>query len=453
MDWCVDPKVPGAFEATSRAIEEHLSRRGVAIADSRAALQRARPAIDALATHHPYRLRLCWDGDAACLDVYRLDGTFLAGRELATGATSFPPSAETHRSSSPALGRVALGVSRPRQSVLDPDPGGMTLPATRDGFLAGVAAVVSRRSAHGPEGCAALAGAASSRQAEQDFRGDVGLSGSLDAKQVAAAFVSFQKAIGGDFEVLQADETRATLANRTCPFGQAVTGMPHLCQVTSAMLGSMAARSSGRAQVTLDQQIALGDECCQLSLNLQPADGAAGIYTSPPSGFPGSEDPDGAPGELDGHGIAMSIQLPRNRVSVPVIRHLARYALGEVGVTEEVIFDIELALSEACTNVLSHSGPGDSYEMAISVRSEVCELRIRDTGRGFDHVTIRHHSAGLDAERGRGMALMQQVMDQVDFVSQPERGTLVTLTKALTFDENSPARLLLAEERRKNRSG
>lgn len=148
------------------------------------------------------------------------------------------------------------------------------------------------------------------------------------------------------------------------------------------------------------------------------------------------------------HGISIALQLPRDRMSVPVIRHLARYALKELGVTEEVAFDVELALSEACTNVLSHSGPGDAYQVSISIRAEHCELRITDTGRGFDHVTVRERVAGQDAERGRGLTLMQTVMDQVAFVSEPERGTLVLLTKKLSFDEESPARVLLAEARR-----
>lgn len=455
MDWCVDPQVPGAFEATSRSIEQHLARRGIAAADARAALRQARDELDHFTDNEPFVLRLCWEADVAVLAVFKLRADRqMPGTRLAPGATTCLPSAEGRRSSSPvALGRIDLALSRLRHPLLDADPGGESLPAKRDGFLAGVAAIASRASSYGPEGCAALAGAASSREAERLFRDGGGHSGALDARQVAEAFVSFQRAIGGDFEVLEADATKATVANRTCPFGEAVRSAPHLCQVTAAMLGSMGARSSGRAEVNLDQRIAIGDDCCQLSLDLSPEDESSSVYTSPPAGIPAQLGRSEALGELEGHGISLSVQLPRDRMSAPVIRHLAHYALAEVGVTEEVIFDIELALSEACTNVLSHSGPGDAYEVTISIRGGKCELRIRDTGRGFDHVTIRHHSAGLDAERGRGMALMQQVMDRVDFVSEPERGTLVRLTKELTFDEDSPARVLLAAERRKRGAG
>lgn len=148
--------------------------------------------------------------------------------------------------------------------------------------------------------------------------------------------------------------------------------------------------------------------------------------------------------EVDAPGISISLQLPRDVLSVPVARHITRYALKEVGVTEEVGMDIELALSEACTNVLNHAGAGDAYEVIISIHGTRCALRIADTGHGFDHVTVRRQQAGQDAERGRGMALMQSVMDQVDWESEPEQGTLVTLTKELDFDHNSPARQLLA---------
>ncbi len=143
-----------------------------------------------------------------------------------------------------------------------------------------------------------------------------------------------------------------------------------------------------------------------------------------------------------GHGIRLSVELPRDSKSVPVIRHLTRFALRAAGVTEEVTYDIELALSEACTNVLEHAGEGDAYEVAVAVRPDRCELRITDTGRGFDHVSVRDRRAGLDAERGRGMALMQAVMDRVDFLSEPESGTLVALTKYLRFDDGSSRGLL-----------
>lgn len=153
-----------------------------------------------------------------------------------------------------------------------------------------------------------------------------------------------------------------------------------------------------------------------------------------------------APRERDepAHRISLALQLPRYRLSVPVIRHLTQQALEEIGVTRDVAYDVQLALSEACANVLDHAGEGDSYEVCVTIGAERCELRITDTGRGFDHVSVGEEHAGPDDVRGRGLALIRAVMDRVDFASEPERGTLVTLTKRLEFDESSPGRILLA---------
>lgn len=144
-----------------------------------------------------------------------------------------------------------------------------------------------------------------------------------------------------------------------------------------------------------------------------------------------------------GHRISLALQLPRYRISVPVIRHLARYALEEMGVTRTISYDVQLALSEACANVLDHAGDGDSYEVSITIGADRCELRITDTGRGFDHVSIGDDRAGPEDVRGRGLALMRALMDGVDFTSEPEQGTLVTLTKHLEFDDSSPGGILL----------
>lgn len=162
------------------------------------------------------------------------------------------------------------------------------------------------------------------------------------------------------------------------------------------------------------------------------------------------------PGPSEDYAIALTLKLPRDELSVPVIRHLARDTLCEIGTNLADVHDVELALSEACANVLDHAGPGDAYDVSVTVRAEWCELRIVDVGHGFDQQEVTDQ-AGMPqqpwrphAERGRGLALMHALMDSVDLVSEPERGTLVTLTKQLTFDERSPARTLLAQALRGN---
>ena len=134
--------------------------------------------------------------------------------------------------------------------------------------------------------------------------------------------------------------------------------------------------------------------------------------------------------------MAMSLLLPRDELSVPVARHLAAGAMEELGVAQACADDIQVALTEACTNVILHSGPGDAYEIAVDVDEQSCVIRVIDRGVGFDAAEGRPE-AGDTAESGRGMGLMHALVDQVLFESRPEAGTIVHLEKTLEYGEGS----------------
>ena len=95
--------------------------------------------------------------------------------------------------------------------------------------------------------------------------------------------------------------------------------------------------------------------------------------------------------------------------------------------------ELSLALSEACTNVLLHSGPGDQYVVRLDMDDEVGRIRVIDVGHGFDSARLRAGAPLPEAERGRGVGLMQALVDRVQFSTRPEAGTIVTLEKVLTY--------------------
>lgn len=135
--------------------------------------------------------------------------------------------------------------------------------------------------------------------------------------------------------------------------------------------------------------------------------------------------------------INLGLLLPRDARTVPVARHICREALRELGVLEECRSDIEVALTEACTNVLEHSGPGDNYEVDVILAEEQCVIRVVDHGHGFDSAgPLVPAPAG--AEGGRGIALMHALVDQVQFRSRPQEGTVVYLEKELAYEEGAP---------------
>lgn len=142
--------------------------------------------------------------------------------------------------------------------------------------------------------------------------------------------------------------------------------------------------------------------------------------------------------------VNLSLCLPRDELSVPVVRHICSFALGEVGVQPGCLGDITLALTEACTNVLDHANDGVQYEVQISIDDARCTIRVKDAGDGFDYTNAGQIRAEVTAESGRGLALIRELVDRVQFTSKPEAGMIVHLEKELHFDEDHPVRQRLA---------
>lgn len=139
--------------------------------------------------------------------------------------------------------------------------------------------------------------------------------------------------------------------------------------------------------------------------------------------------------------LTLTICLPRDSVSIPVSRHIIRDTLKQIGVTEECLADIAVAQSEACTNVVEHSGPGEEYEISVQIVDECCIITVVDSGSGFDSARPSSDAVMLN-EGGRGIDLMKALVDNVHFVSRPGAGTAVYLKKDLRFRDDAVVKRL-----------
>ena len=119
------------------------------------------------------------------------------------------------------------------------------------------------------ESVVAQAGTDVGGQMEAEFRSThPGLRELMTPTETGECYVRLKQAIGGDFYVLEADEERIVLANRACPFGDAVLRAPALCRMTSSVFGGIAARNFGEATVVLEERIAVGDPQCRVVVYL-----------------------------------------------------------------------------------------------------------------------------------------------------------------------------------------
>ncbi len=169
-------------------------------------------------------------------------------------------------------------------------------------------------------------------------------------------------------------------------------------------------------------------------------------------------------GERDGdvRDVRFCLVFPREALSIPVMRHVLGDTLGRLGLDDDCVADLLLAVTEACTNVLRHAGPGHKYEVVARVGRNRCVLEVLDSGSGFRPARIRavrrSHlrrppvrpvpllrgrrdrvpDISKIPESGRGIAIMRACVDDVSLRSEPGKGTVVQLGKRIEWRQGAP---------------
>jgi serine/threonine-protein kinase RsbW len=139
-------------------------------------------------------------------------------------------------------------------------------------------------------------------------------------------------------------------------------------------------------------------------------------------------------------------------LSVPVMRRVLGDTLRGLGVDEESVYDLLLAATEACTNVLQHGGREvRQYTVITSLGTVGCQVEVADEGAGATLRPARRRGPAEETpaaetpvaklpESGRGLAVMRACVDNVTLDSSPGRGTVVTLRKHIRWSQDAPLR-------------
>ncbi len=132
-------------------------------------------------------------------------------------------------------------------------------------------------------------------------------------------------------------------------------------------------------------------------------------------------------------GFEINEKLPTdlNKVN-PFIEQAFRKVLDLIGANEE-IFKVKLALEEALTNAMRHGNalePGRYVKVRIKADHKQIMLDVHDEGKGFDFYSLPDptHTDNAARPSGRGVFLMRNIMDQVEFY---DNGSGVKMTKKL----------------------
>jgi serine/threonine-protein kinase RsbW len=126
--------------------------------------------------------------------------------------------------------------------------------------------------------------------------------------------------------------------------------------------------------------------------------------------------------------VRMGLTLPRDARFVGMMRSVAECVLRDLGVPEDAIGDVEVAVTEACANAVRHAVDSAEYTVSLSVAADGCEIEIVDVGPGFDPLGAELDEFDPHAETGRGLFLMRALVDDVAHERIDDR-THVRLTK------------------------
>jgi anti-sigma regulatory factor (Ser/Thr protein kinase) len=134
------------------------------------------------------------------------------------------------------------------------------------------------------------------------------------------------------------------------------------------------------------------------------------------------------------------VQTPGDMSYLHRIREFIAGIAIESGVNPRDIDNIELAVDEACSNVIEHGYESDDVTKEIIIRMEINTskliLTVIDHARPFNILKYQpegvHELTVSGADGGLGIRLIKRVMDSIDYRTTPDGQNELIMTKYFT---------------------
>lgn len=132
----------------------------------------------------------------------------------------------------------------------------------------------------------------------------------------------------------------------------------------------------------------------------------------------------------------VELTLPSRIETIAQAAAAAANLANRLGLSETAAYGVDMAVREAVTNAVVHGNQEDEtklVEITFINSAQSLVITVRDKGSGFDPVSVPDPtlSENLLNTSGRGLLFMRTFMDEVEWTSHPEGGTVVRMTKKL----------------------
>ena len=142
---------------------------------------------------------------------------------------------------------------------------------------------------------------------------------------------------------------------------------------------------------------------------------------------------------------SFSLTVSSDVADLETISGFVAKAAQKASLDEQDIFAVQMAVDEACTNVIEHAcadAPGDIH-LSCQVKPGECIITIRDHGHPFDPESVPPPDLTSDLEErrvgGLGLHFMRKLMDEVRFSCDPVKGNQVVMIKRVNRNDEAEA--------------
>ena len=121
----------------------------------------------------------------------------------------------------------------------------------------------------------------------------------------------------------------------------------------------------------------------------------------------------------------MALSVRSSASSVPTVRERVAALAHEIGFTPDQVFEIGLAVGEACANAVMHAGTSAScFRVEAFERDGEVVITVSDPGED----TLPPLQRDPDRVGGLGLFLMRRLMDKISLDMTPS-GTRLTMSR------------------------
>lgn len=133
--------------------------------------------------------------------------------------------------------------------------------------------------------------------------------------------------------------------------------------------------------------------------------------------------------------ISLEIEIPTQTRYLGLIgnigEQLARDLSGYSGDQDILAYNLNLVLTEALSNVIKYAGcDSEALRICIKIEGDTLSIQVYDQGEGFDIGSVPCAEPDLLCERGRGIFIIRQLMDSVDY-HRTKSGNVLEMKKKI----------------------